>query len=336
MITYKFSIGKKGLLTCYKSDNTLSKYTGKKAFNKLDHIMDFSYHSFDAFVNDINPNKKCYSMVFVSNNHVVTFEDISKFQRSADFPIEEILKAIIAIAKENNLKAEQLQQTIMEQYSIDVRKTKAALLVAFSALLVMINNHPKSAVKNKSNVVNKDNINENVEEITVSENEYISVIDSKEFPDELILDYKYGVISKENDCSLEYSDNVATFAANNEWDGTVLNSNIGVIENGPSGEYETYYDADVISEAGMDNCVKYMRELGYDEETYPYYIREDGVRMFGDYVMVAANTNVLPKGSVLETTLGTAMVVDHCENSEKQAHLVDIAVNWTKKKELKK
>ena len=54
MATYKFTIGKKGQLTCYKSDNTLNKYTGKKALDKLEHIKTFDYHSFDSKQKKIN------------------------------------------------------------------------------------------------------------------------------------------------------------------------------------------------------------------------------------------------------------------------------------------
>jgi hypothetical protein len=79
-----------------------------------------------------------------------------------------------------------------------------------------------------------------------------------------------------------------------------------------------------------------MRDLGFDEDTYPYYIREDGVRMFGEYVMVAANTDILPKGTLIDTSLGMGMVVDHCENSEINVKQIDIAVNWTKNLALKK
>ncbi len=327
MISYKFTIGKKGQLTCYKSDNTLNKYTGKKALNKLEHIKDFSFHSFDSIVKE-NTNKKCFSMVFVSDNHVVTFDDISRFQRHADFSIEGILRELIEIAKDNNIKAEQLQQTIMEQYNIDIRKTKVTFLMAYAAMLFIVNNLPK----NKTNKKTVDNTVVNTVELPVQE-ECIKVINSAYvYPKDFTNEFKYGIITKDADYSLEYDeDDSVTFVTNKEWDGTILNSELGVLENGPGGTYETYYDADVICPVGMDNCVRYMRDLGFDEETYPYYLREDGVRMFGDYVMVAADTNVLPKGTVIDTSLGMGMVVDHCENSETNHRQVDIAVNWTKK-----
>jgi hypothetical protein len=52
--------------------------------------------------------------------------------------------------------------------------------------------------------------------------------------------------------------------------------------------------------------------------------------------MVAADTNILPKGTMIDTSLGMGMVCDHCESSETNHRQIDIAVNWTKKLTLKK
>lgn len=90
---------------------------------------------------------------------------------------------------------------------------------------------------------------------------------------------------------------------------------------GPSGR-EKWYNLD------MDGVIRIMREQGYSEEEYPYHVREDGVKMFGRYVMVAANTYMRPKGTILDTSLGEAMVVDHCTASESEFDLIDIAVSW--------
>lgn len=89
---------------------------------------------------------------------------------------------------------------------------------------------------------------------------------------------------------------------------------------GESGK-ETFYNLD------MSGCISIMRGLGYSEADYPYWIREDGVKMFGDYVMIAANTYQNPKGSLMETSLGTGMVVDHCVAAQTQ-QIIDIAVTW--------
>lgn len=104
---------------------------------------------------------------------------------------------------------------------------------------------------------------------------------------------------------------------NKEWDGTKLNSKNGKIQ-GPSGT-ETYYNLK------MDRCIYYMNQLGYN---YNVWTRDDGVKMFGDYVMVAANLDIRPKGSLVETSLGTGIVVDTGEFVNYDSTGIDIAVTW--------
>lgn len=41
-----------------------------------------------------------------------------------------------------------------------------------------------------------------------------------------------------------------------------------------------------------------------------YWIRKDGVKMLGNYVIVAANLKTFPKGSIVETSLGKGLVCD--------------------------
>lgn len=91
--------------------------------------------------------------------------------------------------------------------------------------------------------------------------------------------------------------------------------------NGPSGK-ETYYNLN------MGGCVRIMRDKGYSLDNYPYWIRDDGAKMFGDYVMIAMDTSVYPKGTIVETSLGQGMVVDHCVAATWGSVAVDIAVNW--------
>ena len=90
---------------------------------------------------------------------------------------------------------------------------------------------------------------------------------------------------------------------------------------GESGR-ETYYNLK------MDLCVWYMRELGYDEEEYPYWIRDDGAKMLGNYVMCAANWKIRPKGTILPTSLGDAIVVDTGDFVADYPNGVDLAVDW--------
>ena len=104
------------------------------------------------------------------------------------------------------------------------------------------------------------------------------------------------------------------------WEGRKLTRAAGVI-NGPSGK-ETYYNLN------MEYVVLYMRRQGYSEEDYPYWIREDGVKMLGPYVMIAADYNIRPKGSLVQTSLGCGIVVDTGSFVAEDQTQIDIAVNW--------
>ena len=57
---------------------------------------------------------------------------------------------------------------------------------------------------------------------------------------------------------------------------------------GPSGK-ETYYNLN------MSGCVRNMNRRGY---YYDVWVRNDGCKMFGDYIMCAANLGVHPFGSL--------------------------------------
>lgn len=82
----------------------------------------------------------------------------------------------------------------------------------------------------------------------------------------------------------------------------ILTRENGSVE-GPSGK-ETYYNLP------MDGVVGIMRDLGYNEEEYPYWERADGCKMLGEYIMCAANLDIRPRGTILESSLGTCIVCD--------------------------
>ena len=104
------------------------------------------------------------------------------------------------------------------------------------------------------------------------------------------------------------------------WTGDVLTKQKGVIQ-GPSGK-ETYYNLN------MSGVVRLMRNIGYSEEEYPYWVREDGVKMLGNYVMVAASFNIRPRGTILESSLGMAIVCDTGGFADRNPTQLDIAVSW--------
>ena len=101
------------------------------------------------------------------------------------------------------------------------------------------------------------------------------------------------------------------------WDGPVLSAWAGVVD-GPSGR-ETYYNID------MTVVVELLRSNGYEEE---YWVREDGCKMYGDYIMCAANYDLHPFGSLVESSLGTCIVCDTGGFAEADPTQLDIATNW--------
>ena len=101
------------------------------------------------------------------------------------------------------------------------------------------------------------------------------------------------------------------------WNGQRLTPTLGAI-NGPSGK-ETYYNLD------MSGVVAIMRRMG---NTDPYWVREDGCKMLGPYIMVAAHLGLRPRGSLVETSLGTGLVCDTGTFALRDPYQIDIAVNW--------
>lgn len=96
--------------------------------------------------------------------------------------------------------------------------------------------------------------------------------------------------------------------------GDVLNPSAGVVWY--NGHMETYYNLP------MGGVLDIMYALGYSGE---YWVRADGVKMFGPYVMVAADFGWLPRGSVVECSLGTAIV---CDTGAGGYGWLDVAVTW--------
>lgn len=101
------------------------------------------------------------------------------------------------------------------------------------------------------------------------------------------------------------------------WDGPVLTPWSGTVA-GPSGK-ETYYNLD------MSVCVRNAISAGAEGE---YWVREDGVKMLGEYVMVAADYSIRPRGTILPTSLGMGIVVDTGSFILTNPYQIDIAVTW--------
>lgn len=91
--------------------------------------------------------------------------------------------------------------------------------------------------------------------------------------------------------------------------GGVLTPSSGV--NMFNGRKETYYNLD------MSGVVANAKNMGIEGD---YWVRSDGVKMYGNYVIVAAQ---MDKGTIIETSLGTGIVLDWC-----QAGTIDLATSW--------
>ena len=85
------------------------------------------------------------------------------------------------------------------------------------------------------------------------------------------------------------------------------------------GHTETYYNLD------MSVVVQVAHDRGIGGE---YHVREDGAKMLGDYIMVAANYDIHPYGSFMNTSLGMGIVVDTGGFVAWNPTGCDLATNW--------
>lgn len=108
-----------------------------------------------------------------------------------------------------------------------------------------------------------------------------------------------------------------SYTSSYKYNGPKLTRSKGV-NYGPSGK-ETYYNM------RMSGVIRNMRRRGY---TGRYWIRNDGAKMLGSYVMVAANLRVRPFGTKVRTSLGMGIVCDTGSFASSNPRQLDIAVNW--------
>ena len=140
---------------------------------------------------------------------------------------------------------------------------------------------------------------------------------------EMLNNYDHHVTDMENELTayeIALEEAAPMFQLPTTWEGPVLTKEIGG-NMGPAGR-ETYYNLP------MQGCINKMRSLGYSEEEYPYWVRDDGAKMLGRYVMIAANWKIRPLGTIIETSLGWSIVVDTGTFVEEYPYGVDIAVDW--------
>lgn len=107
-------------------------------------------------------------------------------------------------------------------------------------------------------------------------------------------------------------------SSSSSWTGSKLTAYKGV-NYGPSGK-ETYYNLP------MNGVISIMRGMG---NTDKYWVRSDGCKMLGDYIMVAADLSKHPRGSIIQTSLGEAIVADTGDFVKNGSGVsVDIATAW--------
>lgn len=86
-----------------------------------------------------------------------------------------------------------------------------------------------------------------------------------------------------------------------------------------NGHTESYYNLP------MDGVIQQAQNFGIEGE---YWVRDDGVKMYGDYVICACNRDIYPLGSLVETSFGTGISLDTGSFVAWNPTNVDIGVSW--------
>lgn len=96
----------------------------------------------------------------------------------------------------------------------------------------------------------------------------------------------------------------------------LLTAKLGTVQY--NGHKETWYNLP------MHNIVNRADEFYGLSDVYA--VREDGVKTYNGFVMLATDWNKYPFGSVIETSLGTGIVLDMQTSGDET--VVDIATTW--------
>lgn len=99
---------------------------------------------------------------------------------------------------------------------------------------------------------------------------------------------------------------------------TILTARMGVFNNPSTGIRETWYNLPMGKVVERTDKATGLNDM--------YHVRkEDGVKCYGPFVIVAADLDVYPRYTFVETSLGTGVVLDaHTTNS----NTIDIATAW--------
>lgn len=101
------------------------------------------------------------------------------------------------------------------------------------------------------------------------------------------------------------------------WQGDPLTASMGVCY-GPSGK-ESWYNFD------MTPVISRLQKNGF---FFEYWIRGDGVKMYGPFVLCAVNFELHPLGTLVETSVGIGIAADTGGFAVNDPTMVDIATAW--------
>ncbi len=228
-----------------------------------------------------------------------TKAQVSEFADSIDDAESEAAQLLASI-QEQEAEIEVLSQKAAEE----VAAAEAAAAAGSSSAATAVNSDTSSA--SNSSADTQSAANTAVETADDSSDEYISETSSESTNE-----------STDASASTDTSTTETTSTAST-YSGAVLTRSAGRVV-GPSGGEETYYNMD------MSGVIQIMRNMGNTDE---YWVRDDGVKMLGAYVMVAANLSVYPRGSYVATSLGTGIVCDTGGFAVNSPYNLDIATNW--------
>lgn len=94
----------------------------------------------------------------------------------------------------------------------------------------------------------------------------------------------------------------------------VLTAKLGTVRY--NNHTETWYDLP------MENVIQRSQDAGIPCD---YWVRDDGVKMFGPWVIVAAHPSKI-RYTFVDTSLGTGIILDTHETGDEE--LYDIATTW--------
>ena len=109
----------------------------------------------------------------------------------------------------------------------------------------------------------------------------------------------------------------ALFIFTQRVEGRVLTKKGGI--NTFEGHQESWYNL---------KMTKVIQRAQANGITGVYWENADGLKMYGSYIIVAANYDIYPYGSLVNTSRGMGIVLDTGEFIKKNPIMIDLAVAW--------